>query len=212
MIDSTSSSFNRSKVFQVILSLNQAMAQRYEQHGSGSNGSPYDSPPRGRRLTIESLLNPSEEENSRSNPRYQTRVESSIHSNAAFHGYGHNLDIPNHGRRGSDWRQPYGTRRSPARTAGARREFRPTYSEEETYFIWYHRIDLGIDWKEITKLYNRQFPHRSRDGPGGIQCKYYRCCSDYNIPKVRNRDRSASSVEEYGMEARTGLFFPWMRR
>ena len=100
---------------------------------------------------------------------------------------------------------------SSTRFSGTRREFRPTYSEEEALFIWYHRVDLGLDWQDITNAYKRQFPERPREGPGGIQCKYYRCCAENNIPKVRERDKSASAVEEYGMKARTGLHYPWMR-
>lgn len=93
-----------------------------------------------------------------------------------------------------------------------RRQFRPTYSDEEVFFIWYYRIDLGYDWQDIANAYNAQFPERPRDGFGGIQCKYYRYCEEFGIPKVRNRDRSASAVNEYGMRSRTGRSFPWMRR
>lgn len=100
---------------------------------------------------------------------------------------------------------------SSTRFSGARREFRPTYSEEEALFIWYHRVDLSLDWPDITEAYNKQFPERPREGPGGIQCKYYRCCADNNVPKVRERRRSASAAEEYGMKARTGLNYSWMR-
>ena len=92
-----------------------------------------------------------------------------------------------------------------------RRQFRPTYSDEEVLFIWYYRIDLGYDWQEICRAYNAQFPSRPRVGIGGIQCKYYRYCEESGIPKVRNRDRSASAVQKYGMRSRTGLTYPWMR-
>ena len=100
---------------------------------------------------------------------------------------------------------------SSTKLSGTRREFRPTYSEEEALFIWYHRLDLGLDWSYITEAYNKQFPDRHREGVGGIQCKYYRCCQENNVPKVRERRRSASAAEEYGMKARTGLHFAWMR-
>ena len=92
-----------------------------------------------------------------------------------------------------------------------RRQFRPTYSDEEVYFIWYYRIDLGYDWQDINNAYNAQFPDRPREGFGGIQCKYYRYCEEFGIPKVRHRDRGASQVIEYGMRSRTGLSYPWMR-
>lgn len=93
-----------------------------------------------------------------------------------------------------------------------RRQFRPTYLEEEVYFIWYHRIDLGYDWQDINDAYNAQFPDRRREGFGGIQCKYYRYCEEFGIPKVRQRNRAAPQVREYGMRSRTGLYYPWMRQ
>lgn len=92
-----------------------------------------------------------------------------------------------------------------------RRQFRPTYLDEEVFFIWYYRIDLGYEWQEISHAYNAQFPHRKRDGFGGMQCKYYRYCEGSGIPKVRDRDRAAPQVLEYGMRARTGLTYPWMK-
>lgn len=78
------------------------------------------------------------------------------------------------------------------------------------YFIWYHRIDLGYDWQDINRAYNAQFPERPRQRIGGIQCKYYRYCEEFGVPKVRNRDRAASAAEKYGMRSRTGLTYPWM--
>ncbi|MCJ1465498.1 hypothetical protein MMC07_004116 [Pseudocyphellaria aurata] len=105
------------------------------------------------------------------------------------------------------------TSSSASRSPGTkeRRQFRPTYSDEEVYFIWYYRIDLGYDWQDITNAYNAQFSDRPREGFGGIQCKYYRYCEEFGIPKVRDRDRGAPQVLEYGMRSRTGLSYPWMR-
>ncbi len=104
-------------------------------------------------------------------------------------------------------------RRMSSRSSAARapRQFRPPYSDEEVHFIWYHRIDLGYEWSDITRAYNAQFPLRQREGFGGIQCKYYRLRDAYNIPRVRHRDRSTSPAEAYGMRTTTGLSYPWMR-
>ena len=106
------------------------------------------------------------------------------------------------------------SRRASSSSSGSRtrerRAFRPTYSDEEVYFIWYHRIDLGYDWQDINRAYNAQFPERPRQRIGGIQCKYYRYCEEFGVPKVRNRDRAASAAEQYGMRSRTGLTYPWM--
>lgn len=209
---SSSSCAQGGKAHQIFLSINQrTMSQRRDEHSSGGNSQPYDSAPRRRRIDIENLLNPSVEDRN-STARYPTQAGPSAQNMPPSRYHQNSSSVCNGERSGSNWRAPNGTRRSPPRSLGTRREFRPTYSEEETLFIWYHRIDLGLDWQEITRLYNAQFPDRYREGLGGIQCKYYRCCNDNNIPKVRDRSRSASTVQEYGMRARTGLVYPWMRR
>lgn len=100
--------------------------------------------------------------------------------------------------------------RSPEGTE--RRQFRPPYSEEEVDFIWYHRIDLGYDWADVERAYQHQFPNSGREGFTGIQCKYYRFCDEKGIPKVRDRNKESSQVELYGMRARSGRSYPWMRR
>ncbi len=100
--------------------------------------------------------------------------------------------------------------RSPEGTE--RRPFRPPYSEEEVDFIWYHRIDLGYEWADVERAYQHQFPNSGREGFTGIQCKYYRFCDEKGIPKVRDRSKENSQVELYGMRARSGRTYPWMRR
>ncbi|KAL8841456.1 MAG: hypothetical protein Q9170_000919 [Blastenia crenularia] len=100
-----------------------------------------------------------------------------------------------------------GGRPSPPR-GRERREFRPTYSEEEVNFIWYHREDLGWEWKEVLHAFNRQFPGRE---VGGIQCKFYRHLENNGVPQVRRRDRTTSAAARYGMRANTGLRYSWMR-
>ena len=93
-----------------------------------------------------------------------------------------------------------------------RREFRPTYQQEEQLFLWYHRIDLGMDWTDVRNAYNAQFPQRQRRGFQGMQCKYYRCCESHGVPRVRNRDRTASMGKAYGLRARLpSVWYPWMR-
>lgn len=168
--------------------------------------------PRRRSIAIQDILNPAGGDRSNS-PRYS--------SSPSFHEAGE--------RPGSNSTSPkqYSRRTSVSPTAQSRRrvsmsskssgardrrQFRPTYQDEEVYFIWYYRIDLGYDWQDIANAYNAQFPDRPRDGFGGIQCKYYRYCEEFGIPKVRNRDRSASAVKEYGMRSRTGRTYSWMKR
>ncbi|KAI4211810.1 MAG: hypothetical protein LQ351_005451 [Letrouitia transgressa] len=98
-----------------------------------------------------------------------------------------------------------------SRNSRERREFRPTYSEEEINFIWYHRVDLGYDWNHVLLAFDAQFPNGQRRDVGGIQCKYYRHLENYGVPQVRQRDRNASAPELYGMRVLTGLWYPWMR-
>lgn len=158
--------------------------------------------PRRPSMAIEDMLNPVTGE--------QSRDGSSYHGSRA-------LESAQHARRPTSSSSANGRPRtsssSSSRSPGTkeRRQFRPTYSDEEVYFIWYYRIDLGYDWQDITNAYNAQFFDRPREGFGGIQCKYYRYCEEFGIPKVRDRDRGAPQVLEYGMRSRTGLSYPWMR-
>ncbi|MCJ1310568.1 hypothetical protein MMC25_004233 [Agyrium rufum] len=92
-----------------------------------------------------------------------------------------------------------------------RREFRPTYSKEEEIFIWFHRIDRGLDWPDVKKAYDKKFPDRKRLGLQGIQCKYYRFSETYGVPRVRDRNRSIQPAELYGVRARLpDAYYPWM--
>jgi hypothetical protein len=170
--------------------------------------------PHRRSMAIQDLLNPAGQERSQS-PQYRclpprtlrlTRAKSHPNNLRQYSSNRSSMSPPAHGSR----------RRTSSMSSGSRtrerRAFRPTYSEEEVNFIWYHRIDLGYDWQDINHAYNAQFPDRPRSGFGGIQCKYYRYCEEFGVPKVRNRNRAASAIKEYGMRSRTGLTYPWMMK
>ncbi|KAL8789017.1 MAG: hypothetical protein Q9195_007037 [Heterodermia aff. obscurata] len=153
-------------------------------------------------------------QHSRTSPARTARYE--VTSAPQKDDYSRTSSLQPPSERSGSLRPPHVQRRrtpsvSSTRVSRTRREFRPTYSDEETLFIWYHRLDLGWDWNLITEAFNKQFPERPRGGAGGIQCKYYRCTADNNIPKVRERRRSASAADEYGMKAKTRLHYPWMR-
>ncbi|PGH14639.1 hypothetical protein AJ79_02974 [Helicocarpus griseus UAMH5409] len=118
-----------------------------------------------------------------------------------------------------------------------RRPPRPKYDEEEMYFIWYHRVDLRQEWKEVRESFNAQFPNRQRNGFQGIQCKYYRFIKEKNCPTLREQRRrrsgggsggngsgNASSgsdgnsdgnfnedLPQYGVIRWTNMRFPWMK-
>ncbi|KAL4901905.1 hypothetical protein BDW74DRAFT_67912 [Aspergillus multicolor] len=116
-----------------------------------------------------------------------------------------------------------------------RRLPRPKYEEEEMYFIWYHRVDLSQEWKEVRESFNRQFANRKREGFQGIQCKFYRFIKEKNCPTLREQRRMrdgefisgqtphalsqppADSGSGYGGKPQfgvvewMGVWYPWMK-
>ncbi|KAL8802049.1 MAG: hypothetical protein Q9182_004062 [Xanthomendoza sp. 2 TL-2023] len=180
--------------------------EAYHSHGSQPRPSHSFDYPRRRSVAIQDLLNPVREDN-----------RSAIHQPEQHLDYAGSDHGRSSSRQSSIDRESLvsaqsrtsGDHRSPPRGHG-RREFRPTYTEEEVHFIWYHRVDLGWEWKEVLNAFHSQFPGRLR-GASGIQCKYYRHLEGHGIPQVRQRDRKAMASQEYGIRARTGLWYPWMR-
>ncbi|KAL1953805.1 hypothetical protein VTO42DRAFT_2132 [Malbranchea cinnamomea] len=106
-----------------------------------------------------------------------------------------------------------------------RRPPRPKYEEEEMYFIWYHRVDLKQEWRQVRESFNAQFPNRQRSGFQGIQCKYYRFIKEKKCPTLRDqkqienqrRSKGGSQVNPdddhpaFGVVKWTGVWFPWMK-
>ncbi|CAG8001539.1 unnamed protein product [Penicillium salamii] len=127
-------------------------------------------------------------------------------------------------------RERYSSVSSSSSTNGDRRRPpRPKYEEEEMYFIWYHRVDLCQEWKEVREAFNRQFPDRQRRGFQGIQCKFYRFIKEKKCPTLREQRRmrdgeflregaSAALVGEgggapkFGVREYTNVWYPWMRK
>lgn len=124
------------------------------------------------------------------------------------------------------------TTTSSAAAADRRRPPRPKYEEEEMYFIWYHRVDLCQEWKEVRESFNRQFPNRQRSGFQGIQCKFYRFIRDKKCPTLREQRRlrdgeflggsspthtqsprqmSDMGPPKFGVVEWMGVWYPWMR-
>ncbi|KAF9883205.1 hypothetical protein FE257_003862 [Aspergillus nanangensis] len=108
--------------------------------------------------------------------------------------------------------------------AERRRPPRPKYEEEEMYFIWYHRVDLCQEWKEVRESFNRQFPNRQRRGFQGIQCKFYRFIKEKKCPTLREQRRMRdgeflregsglvdSAAPRFGVIEWAGQWYPWMR-
>jgi hypothetical protein len=92
------------------------------------------------------------------------------------------------------------------------------------YFIWYHRVDLCQEWKEVRESFNRQFPSRQRRGFQGIQCKFYRFIKEKKCPTLREQRRMRdgeflregsglvdSAAPRFGVVEWMGVWYPWMR-
>ncbi|KAJ9482675.1 hypothetical protein VN97_g10755 [Penicillium thymicola] len=127
-------------------------------------------------------------------------------------------------------RERYSSVSSSSSTNGDRRRPpRPKYEEEEMYFIWYHRVDLCQEWKEVREAFNRQFPDRQRRGFQGIQCKFYRFIKEKKCPTLREQRRmrdgeflregaSAAlagdhgAAPKFGVREYTNVWYSWMRK
>lgn len=127
-------------------------------------------------------------------------------------------------------RERYSSVSSSSSTNGDRRRPpRPKYEEEEMYFIWYHRVDLCQEWKEVREAFNRQFPSRQRRGFQGIQCKFYRFIKEKKCPTLREQRRmrdgeflrdgasaaltgDGGGAPKFGVREYTNVWYPWMRK
>ena len=97
-----------------------------------------------------------------------------------------------------------------SRKGDAVRQFRPGYDTEESYFIWYHRLDLELDWSQISTRFNDHFPQK-RNGCQGFQCKFYRFLQENGLPSVRERKRDLSNQKRYNLRAwLPDVWYPWM--
>jgi len=89
---------------------------------------------------------------------------------------------------------------------------RHKYSDEEAYFIWYHRTDLEWQWDRVLARYNQIF--ECPRGKDGLQCKFYRLLGEWGVEKVREQARqnqhNKDRIGQFGVVERTGLRFPWM--
>ena len=83
--------------------------------------------------------------------------------------------------------------------------------EEEDHFVWYHRVDLGMSWADVKEAYDDHFPERDQEDFRNSQWNYYRCLGACGQTETKQIEKTAFPQEEYGMRARTGLWYPWMR-
>jgi hypothetical protein len=89
---------------------------------------------------------------------------------------------------------------------------RPKYSLEEDHFIWYQRIDLEKDWKEVSHTFNEYFRDRHRDGESGLQCRFYRILDAAGIPNIRTLKSSSDKerIAQFGLIKQTRYRYSWM--
>ena len=193
---------------------------------------------RSARISIDALLNPSGNEDSTVQqhshdahycqvyhhsppPRHQDLrfcSEPSMGSETSMLAYGTGSEYPSYryGRFNS-------VSSSSTTTTKRRRPPRPKYQEEEMYFIWYHRVDLEEEWKEVQDRFNQQFPTRQRRGFQGLQCKFYRFIKEKRCPAVREQRRISDGespgrgpkselLPKYGVSQWCNVWYPWMRR
>lgn len=83
--------------------------------------------------------------------------------------------------------------------------------EEEDHFVWYHRIDLCMNWAEVKQAYDDHFPERGQEEFRNSQRNYYRCLDACGQTETKQSEQANFPLEDYGMRARTGLWYPWMR-
>ncbi|KAK4936993.1 hypothetical protein LTR10_022242 [Elasticomyces elasticus] len=69
---------------------------------------------------------------------------------------------------------------------------RHKYAEERAFYIWYHRIDLGLTWDEVVAAYRRYWRDRRRKG--GLQCKFYRLLEQYGGSSASPDLRTSASA------------------
>ena len=106
------------------------------------------------------------------------------------------------------------------------RDPRFRYSDEESYFLWYHRTDLGqssclyhdtlTNASQVERRCRARWPNLMRK-KGGLTCKFYRILNAWGVETVREQNRclqrrgGGDKVARYGVVARTNVRFPWMR-
>ena len=187
---------------------------------------------KGRSMTIQDMLNPSDED-----VRQSPQTMSSQFSSDGDIRPSRNLSRApvsrqskksprsvTHARRSSTSQTSKDGSRRPSRRparslssspeiAQKTRAFRPAYSTEEQHFIWYLRIDRGYLWPDLSDAF-RFCRNRDRRELSGLQCRYYRLLGQHGMPKVRML-RTADVVQKYGMRASldragTTVTYPWL--
>lgn len=97
-----------------------------------------------------------------------------------------------------------------------RRAARPSYTAEQQYFLWYHRVDLELRWDAVLLTF-KQYWGQERT-KSGIQGVFYRCLDQNKVPRQRDPERRRRQGDDddyvdprYGVIRYTKVRFPWMQ-
>ena len=199
--------------------------QRNDNSTNGSTLSPGGAPsvlncnPRRRKMSIEDMLNPSDDDKRASvSPSLSSISESSTSAGSEENRTLRTSRTFKHSPRPSSSRSsrfsPYArsdSSRSTSPDDNVRvrpRSFRPAYEQDQSDFVWFHRVDLGWSWQDTEAAFHEQYP--GERNKGGLQCKYYRVRDANGIPKCRAADKAADDSQKHGMWVKAGRRYPWM--
>lgn len=169
-------------------------------------------------IPIKELLNPQQpntySQSARQNPglsRRQMQVEETDEKKSEI--------SPRHCELALDRKSSHPIRDLSSTINSKRRAPRRRYTEEEMYFIWYHRVDLNEDWTACVEAFNRQFYRKglSERNMLGIQTKFYRFIQVKGCPTVRKQqqheDRSSDRhIPKFGVIEWCKIRYQWMNK
>jgi hypothetical protein len=76
---------------------------------------------------------------------------------------------------------------------GASRDARPSYGEEQKFFVMYIRVVKGLPWPKIEKAFSTLFGLRTQDGLTSV---YYRIRMNWKMKEVKKTDLKAVSSDK----------------
>lgn len=83
------------------------------------------------------------------------------------------------------------------------RPARPSYSEEQKFFIMYYRVVKGLSWPEIADKFGAFFNLRTKDGLTSV---YYRVRKDWGMEEVLKTGRDGYLGDRGKIESRAAHF------
>ena len=82
------------------------------------------------------------------------------------------------------------------------------YTMEHADFIWYHRLDCGLDWPQIAALFDRWFS--TTTPPGSIRPNFCRYIIENGLPSTMDKEWNYSGQKECFLTAtKPEVMYPW---